>query len=89
MNWLCKIDSRQKWVTKSMLGSAVTRINFEWIDYVKLILGKSGLNVKWFMFGYIRSCKSELKNKFKAKNQSLKPKATNSNYKLKSTLEAE
>jgi hypothetical protein len=33
----------------------VKKIDFELIDFVKLILAKTGLklNVKWFMFGYI------------------------------------
>jgi len=36
-----------------MFGPAVTRIDFEWIDYVILILGKSELNLKWFLFEFI------------------------------------
>jgi len=31
-------------------GLAFTRVDFEWIDYVKLILDKKVLNVNWFMF---------------------------------------
>jgi len=33
-----------------MFGYAVRRIDFEWIDSIKLILTKSGLKVKWFVF---------------------------------------
>jgi len=36
-----------------MFGPVVTRIDFEWIDYVILILDKSELNLKWFLFGFI------------------------------------
>ena len=36
-----------------MFGSALTKIGFEWIDCVKLIMDKSELNIKWFMFGCI------------------------------------
>jgi len=35
------------------------------------------------IYVYIHSCKSELKNKLKTKNQLQKPKTTNSNFKLK------
>lgn len=42
-------------------------IDFELIDFVKLILIKNELNVKWFMFEYINN-KSELNNKFQCKN---------------------
>jgi len=35
-----------------LFDSVVTRINFELIDYVTLILCKSELNVNRFMFGY-------------------------------------
>jgi hypothetical protein len=34
-------------------GSAITRINFDRIDSVKLILVKIDFKLKWFMFGYI------------------------------------
>jgi len=33
-----------------MFGFAMTIIAFEWINYVKLVIDKSELNVKWFMF---------------------------------------
>lgn len=33
--------------------SVVIRIDFKWIDSVKLILDKSVYNVKWFMFGFM------------------------------------
>lgn len=36
-----------------MLGSAVRKIDFEWIDFGKLIVTKIVLKVKWFMFEYI------------------------------------
>jgi hypothetical protein len=36
-----------------MFGLAVTIIDFDWIDFGELILNKSELNVKWFMFGYL------------------------------------
>jgi len=39
MNVLCKIDS-----------VVMIRIDFEWMNYVNLILNKKCLNVKWFMF---------------------------------------
>jgi len=32
---------------------ALIKIDFEWIDYVKLIVTKSELKVKWSMFVYI------------------------------------
>jgi hypothetical protein len=38
-----------------MLGSAVTRIDFDRIDSVKLILTKIDFKLKWFMFGYIHA----------------------------------
>jgi len=48
-----------------MFGSMFIRIDFEWLNFVKLILDKSELNVKWFMFRCIH-VKSEFYNKFKA-----------------------
>ena len=36
-----------------MFGSTVTKIDYEWIDYLKLILVESELKVKWFMFGCV------------------------------------
>jgi hypothetical protein len=36
-----------------MFGSAVTIIDFDRIDSVKLILVKIDFKLKWFMFGYI------------------------------------
>jgi len=36
-----------------MFGFAVTKIDFKWIDYVKLIETISELKVKWFVFGYV------------------------------------
>jgi hypothetical protein len=36
-----------------MFGSAVIRIDFEWINFIELISDKSELNVKWFLFEYI------------------------------------
>jgi len=36
-----------------VFGSVEARIDFEQIDLVELILTKSELNAKWFMFGYI------------------------------------
>jgi hypothetical protein len=42
---------------------AVNIVDFELIDYVKLILTSSKFKVSWFMFGYIY-CKSEFNNKF-------------------------
>ena len=36
-----------------MFGSAVTRIDFDRIDSVKLILAKIDFKLKLFMFGYI------------------------------------
>jgi len=49
-----------------MFGSMFIRIDFEWLNFVKLILDKSDLNAKWFMFRCIY-VKSEFYNKFKAK----------------------
>jgi len=37
-----------------VFGYAATKIDFEIIDFVKLILVKNELNVMWFMFGYSR-----------------------------------
>jgi len=34
-----------------VFGWTATKIDFERIDYVKLILVKSEFRVKWFMFG--------------------------------------
>jgi len=34
-----------------VFGSAATKIEFERIDFIKLIWSKSELNVNWFMFG--------------------------------------
>jgi hypothetical protein len=48
-----------------MIGSAVTKINIEWIDFVVLIPDKSELNVKWYVWIYL--CKSGFNNKFNAK----------------------
>ena len=42
-----------KMVVKCMFGSALTRIDFDRIDSVKLILAKIDFKLKWFMFGYI------------------------------------
>jgi len=36
-----------------MFGFAVTIIDFEWNDHVKLILIKNEMNVNWFVFEYI------------------------------------
>jgi hypothetical protein len=36
-----------------MFGSAVTTIDFDKIDFVKLILAKIDSKLKWFMFEYI------------------------------------
>jgi hypothetical protein len=36
-----------------MFGSAVSKIDFEWIDYVKLFMVKIKLKVNWSMFVYI------------------------------------
>jgi hypothetical protein len=36
-----------------MFGSAVEKIDFGRIVFVKLILAKIDLNIKWFMFGFI------------------------------------
>jgi hypothetical protein len=38
---------------KCIFGSAVMKIDFDKIDYVKLILTKIDFKLKWFMFGYI------------------------------------
>jgi hypothetical protein len=38
-----------------MFGSVVTRIDFDRIDSVKLILDKIDFKLKWFMFGYIHA----------------------------------
>jgi hypothetical protein len=38
-----------------MFGSAITRIDFDKIDYVKFILVKIDFKVKWFIFGYINA----------------------------------
>jgi hypothetical protein len=38
-----------------MFSSAVTRIDFDRIDFVKLILVKIDFKLKWFMFGYIHA----------------------------------
>jgi len=43
----------------------MTKINFEQVDFVKLIQAKSELNVKLFMFGH----KRVLNNKLEGKNQ--------------------
>ena len=45
-----------------MFGCAVEKIDFDIIDFVELILVKSELNVKWFMFGYLQN-KSDLYEK--------------------------
>ena len=39
--------------SQCMFDSAVTRIDFDRIDSVKLILAKIDFKLKWFMFGYI------------------------------------
>ena len=36
-----------------IFGYAVTRTDFEWIDFVKLIFNKSDLKIKWIVFEYI------------------------------------
>jgi len=36
-----------------VFGFAVTKVDFEWIGFVKLILVKIELLVKWFMFDEI------------------------------------
>jgi hypothetical protein len=36
-----------------MFGYVVRKIDFDRIDFVKLILAKIDLRLKWFMFGYI------------------------------------
>jgi hypothetical protein len=54
-----------------MFGSR--NIDFEWIDYVKLILAKTKMKVKWFMFGYIQVKVSWTLN-FERKNQFLNQK---------------
>jgi hypothetical protein len=36
-----------------MFGFAVKKINFVKTDFVRLILGKIDLKIKWFIFGYI------------------------------------
>jgi hypothetical protein len=41
--------------TKYMFGSAVTKIVFDRIDSVKLILTKIDFKLKWFMYGYIHA----------------------------------
>jgi hypothetical protein len=51
-----------------MFGSPVTRIDFDIIDSVKLILAKINFKLKWLMFGYIHA-KSESNKKFECKNQ--------------------
>jgi len=38
---------------KRVFGSAVEKIDFDWIDFTELILDKNEFNVKWFMFGYL------------------------------------
>jgi hypothetical protein len=34
-----------------MFGLTVRKIDFDWIDFVKLILAKIDFKLKWFMFG--------------------------------------
>jgi len=34
-----------------VFGSTMAKIDFDWIDFVELILIKHELSVKWFMFG--------------------------------------
>ena len=46
-------DSNQSF-SLCMFSSVVRKIDFEWIDSIKLIMTKSELKVKWFVFGYIR-----------------------------------
>lgn len=50
-----------------MCGCAVTKNDSERIDYVKLILAKTELNIKRFMFKNV--CKSRLNNKLEATNE--------------------
>ena len=38
-----------------MFGYVVTRIDYDRIDYVKLILAKIDFKLKWFMFEYIHA----------------------------------
>jgi len=40
-----------------VFGCAVEIIDFGRIDFVELILIKSKLNLKWFMFGYLKKKK--------------------------------
>ena len=47
---------------KRVFGCAVEKIDFDRIDFVELILVKSELNIKWFMFGYLQN-KSDLYEK--------------------------
>lgn len=35
------------------LVSTLSKIDFEWVDSVNLILAKNKLNIKWFVFIYI------------------------------------
>jgi hypothetical protein len=38
---------------KGIFGSALARIDFDRIDYVKLVLVKIDFKLKWFIFEYI------------------------------------
>jgi hypothetical protein len=45
-----------------MFGLTVRKIDFDWIDFVKLILAKIDFKLKWFMFRYIHAKVSWTKN---------------------------
>ena len=53
-------------MVKDVFGSMVKKIDFEWIDSVKLILAKSDLKES---SDCIHSCKSKLNIKYEFKNQ--------------------
>lgn len=66
-----------------MFGFAVTKVDFEWIGFVKLILVKIELLVKWFMFDQILQVSWNLN--VECQNQIWKKKtATNHSFKLES-----
>jgi hypothetical protein len=51
-----------------MFGSAVMGIDFDRIDFLKLILAEIDFKLKWFIFGYIH-VKVSWNKKFEYKNQ--------------------
>jgi hypothetical protein len=68
-----------------MFGSIVKIIEFEWNDFVKLILVKSEFNKVIYVWIYL--CESDLfNNKLMCKNHILDSKATNPSFKLKPNM---